>query len=323
LITEKLKKTIIVLVKLLITIGLLFLAFNNIDFARFGIILKQANYSLLLLSVFLYGMTFVFGAIRWKTIIEHLGQNAPILFCIRSYFISGFFSQVVIGGGYGGDLYRVWDFGQRINNKFKSFVTVLIDRVSGLVFSVLCVVVLSPVYIGTFSEHSSLFVTIFLIAVSIVLVFYLLLFFGGVLSPKKITLNNFLQKAARNFFEVHDSLRLSFANLPNAFTHLWWSFMALLVNLLGLSAIGFALNIDISVGYYLLLGPLVFLAKSFPLSIAGWGAREVAVIYFFGMLGVDSESALALSLVAGLIVLVAALPGIVLWLSSKSNKIAT
>jgi uncharacterized membrane protein YbhN (UPF0104 family) len=48
---------------------------------------------------------------------------------------------------------------------------------------------------------------------------------------------------------------------------------------------------------------------SVPVSIAGWGVRETAMIVAFGFIGVSKTSALALSLLFGLITLAAALLG--------------
>jgi hypothetical protein len=71
---------------------------------------------------------------------------------------------------------------------------------------------------------------------------------------------------------------------------------------------------------YLTLGPIVFLAKSFPLSFAGWGAREVAMIYFFGFVNVDKASVITMSVMAGVLVFVSSMPGGVSWLMNKNLK---
>ena len=60
--------------------------------------------------------------------------------------------------------------------------------------------------------------------------------------------------------------------------------------------------------------PLASLLMTVPISIAGWGVREGVMIIGFGFLGVTPESALAISLLYGLIMLVISLPGVVIWL---------
>ena len=64
----------------------------------------------------------------------------------------------------------------------------------------------------------------------------------------------------------------------------------------------------------LLVMPPVMFVSALPISVAGWGVREGAMVLAFGMLGVDREPALALSIQAALVGYVAATPGIVVWL---------
>jgi uncharacterized membrane protein YbhN (UPF0104 family) len=63
--------------------------------------------------------------------------------------------------------------------------------------------------------------------------------------------------------------------------------------------------------------PVVLLLTSLPISFAGWGLREGAMIIALDVYGVPQETALALSLVYGVLHLVSGLPGLVLWLLEK------
>ena len=58
-----------------------------------------------------------------------------------------------------------------------------------------------------------------------------------------------------------------------------------------------------------------------PISIAGWGVREQAMVTAFALIGVPGEGALALSILFGLIALLFGLPGGVVWLMSADRKI--
>jgi hypothetical protein len=63
--------------------------------------------------------------------------------------------------------------------------------------------------------------------------------------------------------------------------------------------------------------PAVLLLTSLPISFAGWGLREGAMIIALGVYGVPQETALALSLVYGIAHLVSAIPGLALWIIEK------
>ncbi len=63
------------------------------------------------------------------------------------------------------------------------------------------------------------------------------------------------------------------------------------------------------------LFPAVLLAASLPISIGGWGTREVAAIAAFALVGVEASGAVAMTLVFGITQLVAAALGTALCLS--------
>ena len=59
----------------------------------------------------------------------------------------------------------------------------------------------------------------------------------------------------------------------------------------------------------------VILVTAIPISFAGWGLREGAMVALFAFAGLDAGTALALSLAFGAAYLVASLPGCALWLA--------
>lgn len=64
----------------------------------------------------------------------------------------------------------------------------------------------------------------------------------------------------------------------------------------------------------------VLLVTMIPLSFAGWGVREAGAVWVFGLVGLSRETALAVSLVFGAALLVAALPGIAFWLAPSATR---
>jgi len=82
-----------------------------------------------------------------------------------------------------------------------------------------------------------------------------------------------------------------------------------------------AIGLDINVEWsgFLLIIPLVTLMMVVPISIAGWGVREGVMVVGFGYLGVAPEAALALSILYGLLMLVVALPGGIVWALKRNH----
>ena len=62
--------------------------------------------------------------------------------------------------------------------------------------------------------------------------------------------------------------------------------------------------------------PLILLVSMAPISIAGWGVREGAMIVALALVGVSDGDALALSVLFGLALLVIGVIGGVVWILS-------
>ena len=82
-------------------------------------------------------------------------------------------------------------------------------------------------------------------------------------------------------------------------------------------ALSEGLSLEIEwLGIFLII-PLVTLFMLIPISIAGWGIREGVMVIGLGYLNVQSEQALALSILYGLSMLTISLPGGIVWLFSS------
>lgn len=66
--------------------------------------------------------------------------------------------------------------------------------------------------------------------------------------------------------------------------------------------------------------PVIFLIALIPVSFAGWGLREVGAVWLFGMVGIAKESALAMSVCFGLLLVLAGLPGLMLFLHRSLTR---
>jgi glycosyltransferase 2 family protein len=307
-------------VKLLFTAIILYAVFINIELKALWMAMLQANLQLMVVAVFFYTMNFVIGGVRWYGINKALGLGSSLNFCIRIFFVGGFFSQFLVGGGYGGDVYRIWVLVRRTGQRLTSFMTVFIDRASGFVGAIIVIVSLTPVYLFLYPNQKQILAAISM-GCAIVLVLLILMAWVG---RYRVLRGGWGGDLVRSLFlrlnDVSHNLAEGFLSWPATGIHLGWSLITLLFNLFAMAAIGGALGLSIDFWVFLTLGPIVFLAKSFPLSFAGWGAREVAMIYFFGFVNVDNASAVAMSLMAGGLVLISSLPGAILWLMNKDLR---
>jgi hypothetical protein len=81
-----------------------------------------------------------------------------------------------------------------------------------------------------------------------------------------------------------------------------------------------AVGTELGWGDSLLLIPPVLLVSAIPVTVAGWGVREGAMVIALGFAGVAPAAGFAISVLFGLTLAVASLPGAGLWLASGESS---
>jgi uncharacterized membrane protein YbhN (UPF0104 family) len=69
-----------------------------------------------------------------------------------------------------------------------------------------------------------------------------------------------------------------------------------------------------------ILTPLIMLVMAVPISVGSWGVREAVMVTAPSLLGISASSALAISVEFGLVMILAGLPGGLIWLFENENR---
>ena len=80
----------------------------------------------------LLGIPFFVTAIRWRNLMRPQGIDMPLGKCLQLTFVGQFYS-IMLPGVTGGDLVKIVYAARLIGSKTKAFITVVLDRVIGLV----------------------------------------------------------------------------------------------------------------------------------------------------------------------------------------------
>ena len=78
-----------------------------------------------------------------------------------------------------------------------------------------------------------------------------------------------------------------------------------------------ALGGGVSLAYIFLFNPLIALVLLIPISIGGHGVIQNAYPFFYGLVGVPEEQAVAVSVLMSFVIIIGSLPGGVLWLRNR------
>ena len=96
--------------------------------------------------------------------------------------------------------------------------------------------------------------------------------------------------------------------------------LSVIVHLFTVIAIYFlALSVDVweGIGVFLVAVPPVFLLTIVPISLAGWGVREGAMVGILMLVGIAKAKILAVSILYGILLILTALPGAWFWNRAK------
>lgn len=254
---------------------------------------------------FLVGMTAqlastIVAAYRYRLIMDALEFREGMGFFLRSYFKGTFLNQT-LPGSIGGDAARVLELGRLGYRKRDAFNGVFVDRIVGLA-GLLVLNLLANNLVPGLLPHW-LFGLINLVSL------------GGISGMLVLA---FLRKCRRleRFGPLVPLLALSrefrrvYHSSPVVLWQLGLSVLIHLLSIFAVYALSRAIGLDMPLEALLVVVPPVFLLTLLPISLAGWGVRESAMVGIFMLIGVHRNLVLSLSLLYGLTLILASLPGL-------------
>ena len=245
------------------------------------------------------------GTKRWSIVLQEVGRRLPSRLLFAMLWVGVFFNQA-LPSSIGGDAVRVWR-SHRAGVALRVAITaVLLERLSGFVGLVVLFGAALLLFSGNLESSIRLpLFAIFAASVTCIAGFFVLDWMPLRLRRWAVleAVTGFAADARRVFLDpglVTLLLALSVAG------------HAVAIGAVYVLAAG--LGFDIGLPPFLVAIPASLLVALIPFSIAGWGVREGAMVLFLSAYGVSYESAFVLSVLFGLALLAAGLPGGLLWL---------
>jgi uncharacterized protein (TIRG00374 family) len=305
-------------VKLVLTVALFWLILHNCDWSSIGQRLGAIPAHALLLVFALISLQTVVLTLRWCWITECMGFRLSLRDGLMGQLISQFFNQG-LPSSLGGDGVRIWWL-RRVHMPLPmALENVLLDRLAGFL-SLLGLTQLSLCLLAQRVDSPAAVWSLVLVsAAGVAGVLVLLL-------PWRLSLIRSWEQSpgllrrcvGKGLDSIADFRRLllTVGRSPRAGSRIAGSSLAVHMVSVYL-AYYIAVQVGMDVGWWGCLAAVVpaLLVAYLPVSIAGWGVREGAMVVAFGLLGVPQADALMVSVTLGLGYLVVAMGGGLLWLA--------
>ncbi len=277
--------------------------------------LRQVDAATVVAVLAMFLAQIVLVAWRWGALMRLVGVGKGFSFheIVRTVWSANFFNTTLVSS-VGGDAFRLWTIVRAGNPLGKSVNSIFLDRLTALMALMILIAISLPYVMELIADEAAFLSYTLLIAAF--LAGFAALFHADRL-PRQIQHWQLVRGLANL---AADTRRLSL-HMDNLLPVAALSLLVHILNIFVVYVLARGLEIGISFLDCFFLVPPVILAMTLPISIAGWGVREGAMIVSLGLIGVSQESALVLSILFGLGITLAALPGGVIWLFSRNRTV--
>jgi hypothetical protein len=300
------KSWIIFTAKLAISVALLWFIAAKFDIGTSAEKLKNLDVAALFAALAVFFALLANNNFRWRTVMIAIKAVLPAWKTFQLVYIGVFFNQA-LPSSVGGDAVRMY-LGRKHGLSLQGTINgVMLERVVNVFGLILLVVATQPFLLARIGDNPAKYVFPALAVLAVAGIVFLMLLDR---IPERFRSWSIVRGLANL---ASDTKRL-FLSPRYALPAVGFGILGMILLSLIVYFLAISLDIRIRAIDCVVLVPPVMLIASVPISIAGWGLRETAMVAAFGFIGVAEGDAFILSLLFGLANIVAALPGGLIWL---------
>lgn len=299
--------------KWLLSAAALYYVVREIDISELTSMMTTQNPIYLIGAAALLLLQAGIATLRWQKLLLLLKPSALFefkpLFVIN--YISMFFNNC-LPGTIGGDIIRVLMIKSKQMPVSTAAYSVIIDRLLAVIGIVVMVALGLPYLAPLIGMHYGWLVML--------VILFLILRSARIARFALIMVNRFpdnrLIKTLAHFLEY---LLKSIEHPLDYATLILQAVLAHTAFCASVYLISESLSVSLSFMSCLLLVPPMLLISMVPISMGGWGVRELSMVYLLALAGVEKAPALLISIQLGVLMMVSSLPAVLLWLQRKRN----
>ncbi|HIF58594.1 MAG TPA: flippase-like domain-containing protein [Rhodospirillales bacterium] len=306
------KKILFFIMKFAISAILIWFIAFNFDLGAAVERYKDIKFFYLLGAIIILSVLLVNNTARWIIVLNAIKADLPFRIAIKIIYISIFFNQT-LPSTIGGDAFKIY-LARKTGIDLKSAINgVMLERAIAFLGLILLVILSQPFLLARIGDDPVKYLFPALTVMALVGIVGLMLLDRlpkGFQTWRIISgLVHLASDTKRLFLSPQHACKAIFLGISGNI-------------LLAMSAyLTFrALSVEVSILDCLVLMPPVILFMTLPISIAGWGVREGAMVGAFAFVGILEGDTFVVSVLLGLINIIFALPGGLLWLKGEYNR---
>ena len=300
------RKILIASIRLFATAGLLWALATRVDFGRAVEIMGQASLPLLAATLVALLTATFFVSLRWHLILSAEVPSPGVGTLLKIVFVGLFFNQV-LPTGVGGDAVRAWRCRKLGIGLGAAIRSILLDRACGYLVLVVVYAASLPSLLDILPEVRQRGGVVAVLGAALL---GLLAFLFLDRLPRAILRLRVIAPLAKL---SRESRRL-FTHPRRCGTVLGLSTLTIGLTILAFKLVANSVGSRLPLADWIMIVPPVTLIQLLPVSLAGWGVREVVLVVALASFGVPAETALAMSVLLGLCLIVIGVPGGLIWL---------
>jgi uncharacterized membrane protein YbhN (UPF0104 family) len=249
----------------------------------------------------------LFVALRWQLILSLASPSPGRAALLKIVFVGLFFNQL-LPTGVGGDAVRAWRCSKLGIGLGTAIRSILLDRAWGYTVLVVLYIAILPGLLHVLPQARE---RAGVIAVLVAAIAALLALVSLDYLPRPLLRLRVIAPLA----ELSRESRRLLMHSGRCAAVLGLSVLTTTLAIVAYKFIGDGIGSRLSFGVWVMVVPPVTLIQLLPVSLAGWGIREAALVVALGLFGIPAEAALAISILVGVCLILTGLPGGLIWIA--------
>ncbi len=300
-------------VRIFISLVCFAVVFSVVDYNDVIKLVGEINPEVIIQVLLVMLVGHVGSGLRFHFILNKLGKKITRKESLKAGFVALWFNQI-LPTGMGGDVVRAIMLAKSCG-RARIILAAFQDRILGLMMMILMMLCFMPIALtGKVSTEAIVFISI--LAAAGLVAGFLPIYIRRRLCTKFG--NKYIYKACRFFAMLGYALR-RIVEPASAYKLLAYLILSFFPYVIYIAILGESFGLTMDILEYTALVPLMFIAMQFPITIGGWGARELAALYIFSLMGLSEEIAVTVSVLFGFGMLITSIPGNLFWVFRKTD----